>query len=198
MKKAGLMVSVVLLLFFSYGHFYELVANLSIGSFIIGRHRYVLFAYGMLIISGFYLTIRTRASLDNVTGILNVTAGSLVLMSLINIGVYELKTRAVWQDNRKAQTNLINLEKPDRLPNIYYIILDAYARADILKEIYVAKKDIASYASLCEKIGFTPKDCQSIATMYKSKRLFHDALTWKKKDWILKKKEIGLVNPAMD
>ena len=135
-KKAGLMASGFLLLFFSYGHFYEVIADLCIGSFIIGRHRYLLFTYSMLFIFSFYLTIKTRTSLDNLTGILNVTGASLVLISLINIGVYEVKTRAVWQGNRTTESNLINSEKPGRLPNIYYIILDAYARADILKEMY--------------------------------------------------------------
>ena len=35
--------------------------------------------------------------------------------------------------------------------------------ADILKIVYIAKKDIESYLSLCEKIGTTPKDCENIA-----------------------------------
>lgn len=50
--------------------------------------------------------------------------------------------------------------------------------ADILKVIYIAKKDIESYLGLCEKIGTTPNDCEHIANIYKERRLFRDALKW--------------------
>ena len=50
--------------------------------------------------------------------------------------------------------------------------------ANILKVVYVEKKDIASYVNLCEKIGVSPKDCENIAALYKAKGQFQDALTW--------------------
>ncbi len=50
--------------------------------------------------------------------------------------------------------------------------------ANILKVIYIAKKDIESYLSLCEKIGTTPMDCEHIANIYKERHLFRDALKW--------------------
>jgi len=53
--------------------------------------------------------------------------------------------------------------------------------ANSLKAIYTAKKDAKSYLALCEKTIVSPKDCEAIASMYKAKRRFADALVWVKK-----------------
>ncbi len=138
-KKAGLIVSLFLLLFFSYGHFYNAVVGFSMGGFSIGRHRYLLPTCSMFFISGAYFTIMTRRSLNNFTGILNITAAFLIAISSISIGTYKLKTRVAWQDDRRTEnteTKPIDLGKISGLPSIYYIILDGYARADILKDMY--------------------------------------------------------------
>ena len=47
-----------------------------------------------------------------------------------------------------------------------------------LKDICVAQKDVRSYLALCEKIAPSPRDCENIANLYKSKRRFTDALAW--------------------
>ena len=39
--KAGLLASLILLLFFSYGRVYDLVKNASLGGVLLGRHRYL-------------------------------------------------------------------------------------------------------------------------------------------------------------
>lgn len=50
--------------------------------------------------------------------------------------------------------------------------------AGILKCIYIEKKDITSYMNLCEKVGFTPQDCESIGELHKAKKRFREALEW--------------------
>ncbi len=40
--KAGLIVTLALVLFFSYGHVYDLMAKGNIGGLLIGRHRYLI------------------------------------------------------------------------------------------------------------------------------------------------------------
>jgi len=62
-----------------------------------------------------------------------------VLITFIQIGVFEFKTGQPSIDIPKAIVTKKRLkDKPqvNELPNIFFIILDAYARSDVLKEIY--------------------------------------------------------------
>jgi hypothetical protein len=59
-------------------------------------------------------------------------------MPLVNVGVYELKRANATEDNKRAPvaTSIPDLEGATKLPDIYYIILDAYASSKTLNEIY--------------------------------------------------------------
>lgn len=73
------------------------------------------------------------------TKFLNVIAITLVAISLINIGIYEIKTfsRVPEEVNGVNGENAsLNLGNQDNLPDIYYIILDTYARQDTLEEVF--------------------------------------------------------------
>lgn len=48
----------------------------------------------------------------------------------------------------------------------------------VLKNIHMARKDLQSYLALCEAIVASPKDCENIALLCKTKRRFADALAW--------------------
>ncbi len=141
-QRAGLVVSLFFLLFFSYESFFDGIRDLTgglLGVYITGTRAYVLLIYTILFALVAYFFIKTRRRLDDLTNTANVVAALLVTISLINIGAYEVKTRSAWQDNgstRSVQTNPVGLEEPDRLPDIYYIILDEYAGADILEAVY--------------------------------------------------------------
>jgi len=67
---------------------------------------------------------------------LNAVAATLVVISLVNIGIYEIKTANLGQEEVDEEGYKVNLENPDNLPDIYYIILDGYTRADTLEEAY--------------------------------------------------------------
>lgn len=145
MRKAGLIISVFFLLFFSYETFLD-----GTKGFLRGRDvsrywtreylwAYLLLAWALLFALATYLLTRIRWNLRNLTNIANVVASALVVMSLINIGAYEIETGSAWQSNLGTGSTPampVDLEKPGTLPNIYYIILDGYAGADILQEIY--------------------------------------------------------------
>jgi len=134
-NKAGIIVSLFLILFFSYGH----VRDLIIASFTPGKNKYLLIAWGLFFTYGAYLTIRTRRNLHNFTNTLNIVALSIVLISLLTIGVYEFKTIATWKDRKSTEdraTNTIDMDNAATLRDIYYIILDGYASSSTLKEVY--------------------------------------------------------------
>ena len=140
-KKAGIAVSFFLVLFFSYGHALEVVLSWwQIGRISLeSLHTYLLLSWGILLVCGAYFIIRTRRDLHNVTNILNIMATFLVVISLINIVPYKLKSRVVLQNIKSTENirvNTVDSEKTDTLPDIYYIILDRYASASALKEAY--------------------------------------------------------------
>jgi hypothetical protein len=125
--KAGVIVTIFVALFFSYGHFVDLL-GISDASFVI-------FVWIPLLIAGIYLTLKTRRDLANLTSILNVIAIVLVLIPAINILSYEIRRPSVAVDkSTPAMTG--NVTQNDGLPDIYYIILDGYSRVDTLKDSY--------------------------------------------------------------
>ena len=133
-QKAGIVVSIFLVLVFSYGHVRE-----ATGWGRIIMERYLFLSWSILFICGAYSIIRTQRDLHNFTKILNIVATFLVVISLINILPYKLKTWFISQDMKSTEnmrTDLANSRKVDTLPDIYYIILDRYASASTLKEIY--------------------------------------------------------------
>lgn len=138
--KTAVIISVAIILFFSYGHIYNLIMDLYIGSFEIGRHRYLWFTWALLFTFTTYQTLRTQRSLHKFTNILNIIALSLFIFSIFNIGIYEFKTVSNKQDNFKSMdiikaTNTTAIDVPI-LRDIYYIILDGYASSNTLRDVY--------------------------------------------------------------
>ena len=140
-QKAAMVVSLSILLFFSYGHFHSAIGNLNldIGGLPLSSNKILFPVWGIFFFLGAYFSIRTRKNLYNFTKLLNGTAALLVGISVVNIGLYKLKTGIAPQNNERTEdikAQPTDSRKPAYLPNMYYIILDGYARADILREIY--------------------------------------------------------------
>lgn len=136
-NKRGIIITLFLLLFFSYGHLYGIVQGFAIGGFQIGRHRYLYPVWSIIFVFVSYFFIKTQKNLYNFTKILNIVAISLVSISLINIGSHEVKTRILWRSirgirHRGIDADAVSLKPPD----IYYIILDGYVRSDTLEEFF--------------------------------------------------------------
>lgn len=140
--KAGFIISIFFVLFFSYGICYVGIKAFMegvLGVSAIGTRGHVLLIWVLLFALGTYSFIKTRRRLHNLTNIANVVAGCLVMISLINIGTHQLKTASGRQGSesiRSIEPKLADVKDPSTLPDIYYIILDGYARADVLEEIY--------------------------------------------------------------
>ena len=79
------------------------------------------------------------------------------------------------------------LKKREDSKTIYAFSPDVRNNADILKAIYIAGKKTGEYLGLCEKIGITPKDCESIANIYKTEKQWEKALYFVNKGLSLEK-----------
>ncbi len=152
--KAGIVTSIFLVLFFSYGRIHELIVGFKIGNFIIGGHRYLSVLWLILFIVGVFFTIRTKLNLRNLINILNIISVVLVLFPLINIGIYNFNKRDTQQDPGVAarEDGSTITENRGELPDVYYIILDGYAGSDSLEEFY--DYDNQEFTSFLAEKGF--------------------------------------------
>lgn len=82
------------------------------------------------------MVIKSRRNFLTFTKLLNIIAATLVIISLINIGIYQIRTINYGQGQTNKDSGKVGVIEPGNLPDIYYIILDAYAASSTLREIY--------------------------------------------------------------
>ena len=83
--KAGVIVTLTLILLFSYGHLYYLLNDFSIFDFDIGRNRYLIPLFGIIFSISVFFTIKTKRLLNNATSILNVVSIVFLIVACSNL-----------------------------------------------------------------------------------------------------------------
>jgi hypothetical protein len=133
--KAGLLVSLLLVYFFAYGHFVGTIRNLAGGWK--EAHSWPLPVWTVVFVIFSYLSIRIRRLAD-ITKILNVIAICLVVFPLINIVRFETQVAGLREGaSMELAEEFSTVSKVGGIgPNIYYIILDTYVGNDVLKETF--------------------------------------------------------------
>lgn len=136
-RPAALFASLTLILMFAYGHvYYGLVPEATQGLLhrtgLIGDHR-LLLAIGLVILAfGAFVVWRTRLLWDFSNRLLNWVALGATLLPVVHIVSAEWSLHRPWPGAAEP----LAAEAPATAPDIYYIILDGYARADVLEDIY--------------------------------------------------------------
>ena len=136
-ERAGLLTSIFLILFFSYGHIYSLTEGAHFFGILIGRHRYLFLLWLGLLSLGAYISLK-RPNLSRAISFMNIGAVALLLIPLLNLivrgFVNQIEISQLPTSSNIATGNMPN--KNDIFPDIYYIILDQYPRHDVLEEKY--------------------------------------------------------------
>lgn len=133
-RKVAILLSVVTLLFFSYGHVWQLVAD--------GRGRLagldadlVLGSTAIAIVAGVGVAVaRSRRRLNVLTGMLNIVAFAMVATVAVPLGTDLMQTRA--SAATKAAPSIDASTSATRKPDIYYLVFDRYAGARTLQELF--------------------------------------------------------------
>lgn len=136
--KAGIITTIALIIFFSYGHVFESIEGLKIFGFQIGRNKFLLPSAFVIFIALSTLTWRSKKNQKPVSNFLNIMAVVLVSISLINIGSYAIQNGIRISETKPVINTVIDkksVNTPNK-PDIYYIILDGYARASTLEKVY--------------------------------------------------------------
>jgi hypothetical protein len=131
--KAALVGTLILLAFFSYGHvYYEARAvpalqGLSHHSTLIPLY-VVLFGFGI-----WWVSFRAK-NLKNLNKPLNIVSLLLIGVSILQLVFFYVKTFDTTHQLVSFESNLKVPANRNDLPDVYYIILDKYMRADALQQ----------------------------------------------------------------
>ncbi len=156
--KAGLITTVVMILFFSYGQVYLQIQNTFKFEL---RHRYLVLIFAVILVIAAVLILRMKST-DILQRTITVTAGVMVLFAVYQGAAYDLNKYWVNQkagEESKQQITTASLSEAQKatLPDIYLIVLDAHTRSDILKEHY--SLDNSSFIQGLQNMGFYVAPC---------------------------------------
>jgi hypothetical protein len=156
--KAGLLATLVLGLFFSYGHVYDYLDQIELLGMHLGRHRLLAPLWLALFLGLCIIIFRARRPLQTWNGLLNVITAVALVFPLGQIGVFTVRSLSARSENiQKARITNLTLPSGRPAPDIYYIILDAYARDDVLKKEF--DLDTIPFLSQIEQLGFYIARC---------------------------------------
>jgi hypothetical protein len=155
--KAGLIVSLALILFFSYGHVYDLIAKANVSGVLVGRHRFLLVVYGLFFFVAVFWILKSKRSFAHWSSTLTTIALVALVFPIYQLLAYQVRTRPPASSASAAPARVAPVPSSDKLPDVYYIILDTYGRSDYLKKY--AGFDNTAFIDGLEKQGFYVAKC---------------------------------------
>ncbi len=158
---AALVTDIVLLFFMLYGRVYDLGKNISVAGFNIFRHRTLLPLWIVLIGIAIFWTMSKIRNPRTVTPWFNLFAALLLVFP-----IFTLTTGIIEQTNdNRGMVSKVHAVAPIKgyKPDIYYIILDAYGRQDILEQLGY---DNNAFIDALKARGFYVADCSQSNYIY--------------------------------
>ncbi len=154
--RAALVCSLGILLFFSYGHVYNLFRDSTVFGIYLFRHRLLGFIWLGIFLLGSWLIARKLRDPRPLSSALNIVAAVALVIPLFNIASYEVKTANL---QVKPQTNdtVAPVSSGQAFPDVYYIILDGYSRDDYLLQGF--KFDNTPFLDALRQRGFFIAEC---------------------------------------
>jgi hypothetical protein len=161
--QAGLVSSTAILLFFSYGHVLHVARTWKISAMILGQDA-VLAPLWIILFGYSVYRIKKGVHLSLVSNYLNWVSLIVLVFPIFTLLRFSGQVSDVndyfkdYQDQITVDQNEIILdprlseEGLKQLPDIYYIVLDAYTRADVLAELY--DYDNTPFIDALEQRGF--------------------------------------------
>jgi hypothetical protein len=136
--RGAFVVSLGAALFFSYGHVYQVVEGISLGGLVLGRHRVLLVVWLLVLIGGVAWAIKRHRFPLALTRFLNISLALALVLPVLQVGTYQIRALANRSQTEALATSPVALTPPvgEALPDVYYIILDAYTRQDVLQQVF--------------------------------------------------------------
>lgn len=135
--KVGVLSTLSLILFFSHQVFTQTIEKIFLGQWILKYDPNLYLLYFFVLAGVFFLLKKTTRDFAITTYFLNVFTFILFLFPIINLINFNLNISQINDSLRFKKTRIdMPISNDKKKPDIYYIILDAYAREDILKDFY--------------------------------------------------------------
>lgn len=158
-KRAAIATTFLLVLFFSYGHVYNALKPVALSGVLIGRHRYLGPAWlGVALVGSWWILRRLKdpAALNEALNVAALAALAFPLVQIIAGQLAQSRLSAV-ETGFAAQEAGLRVPAGDTPPDIYYIVLDGYARDDVLMDVF--GYDNAAFLEGLQELGFYVARC---------------------------------------
>lgn len=163
--RAAFLTTVALVLLFSYGHVYTMLDGLDLG-IDLGRDRYLLPAFGLVLVGSALWIWRRQRNLALVTSVINLFAVIALVLPVLQILLYPIRSGRLSPlpgggEGNGAGSSTFELALPagETAPDIYYIVADTYTRADALRTFL--SYDNSPFIRQLEDLGFYVASCSS-------------------------------------
>jgi len=141
--KSAIIVSLIIISFFMYGHFFNIIEDYEDGM----KSEFFVTAYLIFFGVIFLLIIKTKKKLNNINQLFNIFSISIIIVMGLGILNYYVQISFIeYDDEALIETEII------KNPSIYYILLDGYASADVL--INYRNFDNSEFIKFLEEKGF--------------------------------------------
>ena len=155
-EHAALLTSLFLMLFFSYGHVYlglvyEGTLNLFQVIGLVGRHETLLLAWVGIYALGAFAMHRAAVLRPTMSQFFSVTGLIALAFPLAQIASHELELTRPWP-TEQLEALPVSPSAEHSTPDIYFIVLDAYGRSDVLQDIY--DYDNSHFVDFLQSQGF--------------------------------------------
>ena len=139
---------------------YALLKHTTLLGFLVGRHRYLAPAWGVLMIVGASLILGRLQKPERFTPVLNWMLGLAIALPIAQIVLFNIRVNLPgdYRDANSETVGDVTLIPPSEgLPDIYYIIMDGYTHADTLREVF--SFDNSPFLDRLREMGFYVADC---------------------------------------
>jgi hypothetical protein len=156
--KAGLITSLLIILFYTYGHVYIYFENQPIFGLNLGRHRLLVPIWIVVFAFGTWWVTKRLENASRLTPAINLIAFVILLFPIYQIITYEIRiVTGLSSPISTAESMGLQLPEDQPLPDIYYIVLDEYARQDVLWQVF--GYDNEEFINELTSIGFYVAEC---------------------------------------
>lgn len=154
-NRAALLSSALLILFYSYGHIYNLLVGRQIAGIHPFQHRTLLPLWLVLAVLAIWWASRRQQKFSTLTDSLNVIGIVLVLLPLFQLTSFFVQSK-IAEANAENESTTLHLKLGNQSPDIYYIILDGYGRSDVVQQYGY---DNSEFLNSLRKMGFYVAEC---------------------------------------
>lgn len=154
-QRGALVVSAILMLFFSYGHIYNQLIGISIAGIHPFQHLTLIPLWLILAVLVIWWVSRKPKNISTLTYSLNIIGLVLLIMPVFQLTSFYVQ-RQISQVTAESESTVLNLKPGNQPPDIYYIILDGYGRSDVLKKYGFDNSD---FLNSLRGLGFFVADC---------------------------------------